>query len=32
MMNEAELSYLVLAIVLLLIVTFVLTKSGSRRL
>jgi hypothetical protein len=31
MMNEAELSYLVLAIVLTLIVTFVLTKSGSRR-
>jgi hypothetical protein len=31
MMNEAELSYLVLAIVLMLIVTFVLTKSGSRR-
>ena len=32
MMNEVELTYLVLAIVLLLIVTFVLTKSGSRRL
>jgi hypothetical protein len=31
MMNEVELTYLVLAIVLMLIVTFVLTKSGSRR-
>ena len=31
MVNETELSYLVLAIVLLLIITFVLTKTGSRR-
>jgi hypothetical protein len=31
MTNEIELTYLVLAIVLMLIITFVLTKTGPRR-
>lgn len=31
MTNETELTYLVLAIMLMLIITFVLTKTGPRR-
>jgi hypothetical protein len=30
-MNETELTYMVIAILLMLIITFVLTKTGSRR-